>query len=170
MQKSSSLKQLKDLRSLCLKIVSLVLNNYEDQYFGCDFWDHFFPSVKPLIDGFRQESSSCEKPSSLFSCFVSMTRSRKLFPLLYREVSLIPDIFSILTVDSASEAIVMCVLDFIENLLNLGIECNEDVAVDSFLPNFEGLINSMHCFFQSDSVTKRYVRIVVQTLKFSYTD
>uniref|UniRef100_A0A803Q1W1 ARM repeat superfamily protein n=1 Tax=Cannabis sativa TaxID=3483 RepID=A0A803Q1W1_CANSA len=151
----SAVKQFKDLRSSCLKIVSLVLNKYEDHDFGYDFWDLFFKSVKPLVESFKQEGSSGEKPSSLFSCFVAMTRSQKLVPLLCREKSLVPDIFSILTVTSASEAIVRCVLKFIENLLYLDSELDGDDVKIVLLPNLDALICSLHVFFQSECATKR---------------
>ncbi|KAM6544664.1 hypothetical protein CsatB_025400 [Cannabis sativa] len=151
----SAVKQFKDLRSSCLKIVSLVLNKYEDHDFGYDFWDLFFKSVKPLVESFKQEGSSGEKPSSLFSCFVAMTRSQKLVPLLCREKSLVPDIFSILTVTSASEAIVRCVLKFIENLLYLDSELDGDDVKIVLLPNLDALICSLHGFFQSECATKR---------------
>lgn len=156
-QTISTLKQLKELRSFCLKIVSVVLNKYEDHEFGDDFWNLFFESVKPLVDSFKQEGSSSEKPSSLFSCFVAMTRSRKLVPLLYREKNLVPDIFSILTVTSASESILRCVLKFIENLLNLDSELDDEdnVVKRVILPNLEALIISLHGFFQSESAIKR---------------
>lgn len=150
---------MKELRSLCLKIVSLVLNKYEDNELGYEFWDIFFTSVKPLVSNFRQEGSSAEKPSSLFSCFVAMSRSQKLVPLLLREKNLVPDIFSILTVTSASEAILHCVLKFTENLLNLDSEF-EDIESDLkrvLLSNLEALICSLHYFFQRDSATKRYI-------------
>ncbi|KAA8534172.1 hypothetical protein F0562_031635 [Nyssa sinensis] len=146
---STAIKQFKDLRSLCLKIISLVLNKYEDHDFGCAFWDLFFKSVKPLIDGFRQEGASSEKPSSLFSCFLTMSRSYKLLSLWYREKNLVPDIFSVLTVTTASEAIISCVLKFIENLLDLDSELDsEDNSVKSILlPNLDALVCSLHCLF-----------------------
>lgn len=154
---SSAIKQFKDLRSLCLKIISLVLNKYEDHDFGCDFWDLFFASVKHLVAGFKQEGSSSEKPSSLFSCFVAMTGSYRLVSLLSREKNLVPDIFTILSVTSASDAIVSCVLTFVENLLNLDSEMDdEDDAVKRvLLPNLEALICSLHELFQTGSATKR---------------
>ncbi|CBI17281.3 unnamed protein product, partial [Vitis vinifera] len=154
---STAVKQLKDLRALTLKIISLALNKYEDHDFGYEFWDLFFTSVKPLVDGFKQEGSSSEKPSSLFSCFVAMSRSHNLVSLLYREKNLVADIFSILTVTTASEAIISCVLKFIENLLNLDSELDdEDVTIKKvLLPNIETLICSLHCLFQSCNATKR---------------
>ncbi|ONI16067.1 hypothetical protein PRUPE_3G077100 [Prunus persica] len=154
---STTLRQFKDLRSLCLKIVSFVLNKYEDHEFSCEFWDLFFMSVKPLIDGFKQEGPSGQKPSSLFSCFLALSRSQKLVPLLYREQKLVPDILSILTVTSASEAIISCVLKFVENLLNLDHELDdEDSAVKRvILPNLEALIDSLHSLFHSNNAAKR---------------
>ena len=151
-------KQFKDLRSLCLKIVSFVLNKYEDHDFGCEFWDLFFTSVKPLIDGFKQEGSSSEKPSSLFSCFLAMSRSLRLVSLLCRERNLVPDIFSILTVPTASEAIISCVLKFISNLLDLECELDdENSPIKSVIyPNLEALVCSLHHLFQSDNASKRY--------------
>ncbi|XP_022722560.1 small subunit processome component 20 homolog isoform X3 [Durio zibethinus] len=151
------IKQLKDLRSLCLKIVSLVLNKYEDHDFGCEFWNLFFTSVKPLIDGFKQEGSSSEKPSSLFSCFLAMSRSLRHVSLLCREKNLVPDIFSILTVPTASEAIISCVLNFISNLLDLECELDDEISpIKSVIySNLEALVCSLHHLFQSDIASKR---------------
>ncbi|XP_039130786.1 LOW QUALITY PROTEIN: small subunit processome component 20 homolog [Dioscorea cayenensis subsp. rotundata] len=124
---SISIKQYKDARSVCLKIISVVLNKYDSHDFGSDFWDIFFRSVKPLIDSFKQEGSSSEKPSSLFSCFVAMSRSPTMFLLLHREESLVPNIFSILTVRTASDAIISAVLNFAWNLLNLVDDLSQQV-------------------------------------------
>ncbi|KAG5254304.1 U3 small nucleolar RNA-associated protein [Salix suchowensis] len=132
--RSTAVKQHKDLRSLCLRIVSLVLNKYDDHDFGDEFWELLFKSVKPLIDSFKREGSSSEKPSSLFSCFLAMSRSSHLVPLLFREKNLAPNIFSILTIPTASELLYLVLL-----LLNL-----------------DELINSLHHLFQSDKATKRY--------------
>ncbi|GAV59009.1 LOW QUALITY PROTEIN: DRIM domain-containing protein, partial [Cephalotus follicularis] len=154
---SAVMKQFKDLRSFCLKIVSILLNKYEDHDFGYECWDLFFISVKPLIDGFKQEGSTSEKPSSLFSCFLAMSRSQRLVSQLNREKNLVSDIFSILTVTTASGAIVSCVLSFIENLLNLDSELDDkDSAIKSIvLSNLEVLACSLHYLFRSDSATKR---------------
>ncbi|XVE81263.1 hypothetical protein DITRI_Ditri15bG0049500 [Diplodiscus trichospermus] len=151
------IKQFKDLRSLCLKIVSLVLNKYEDHDFGCEFWDLFFTSVKPLIDGFKQEGSSSEKPSSLFSCFLAMSRRLQLVSLLCRERTLVPDIFSILTTSTASEAIISCVLKFVSNLLDLDNEMDDEKSpIKSVIyPNLEALVCSLHHLFQRDNASKR---------------
>ncbi|KAK7331456.1 hypothetical protein VNO77_25681 [Canavalia gladiata] len=157
-QMGSSLKQLKDMRSLCLKIISLILNKYEDHEFGSDLWDRFFSSVKPLIDKFKQEAASSEKPSSLLSCFLAMSANHKLVALLCRKESLVPDIFSIISINSASEAVIYCVLKFVENLLSLDNQLdNEDNSAQAvLLSNIKVLMDSMCSLFGSDNATKRY--------------
>lgn len=158
MQTSPDPKKSKELRSLCLKIVSNVLNKYEDCDFGDDFWDLFFTSVKPLVDSFKQEASSSEKPSSLFACFVAMSRCPKLISLLHRQNSLVPDIFAILTVSSASESILRYVFNFIENLLtnDSALDGDDHDARTVVLLNLETLTDSLHKFFNTESASKRY--------------
>lgn len=158
MQTSLAPKHFKDLRSLCLKIISLVLNKFENHDFSLEFWDIFFSALKPLIDGFKQEGASSDKPSSLFVCFVAMSRSPKLVSLFHRAKNLVPDIFSILTITTASEAIISCVLRFIENLLNLEIEMeSSDTDVKGILlPNIDTLVCSLHHLFTSKT-TNRYI-------------
>ncbi|XP_058787152.1 uncharacterized protein LOC131661580 [Vicia villosa] len=153
----NSSNQLKDMRSLCLKIVSYVVNKYKDHEFGSDMWDRFFSSVKPLVDKFKQEAASSRKPSSLLSCFLAMSANHKLVSLLCREESLIPDIFSIVSVNSASQDIVDCVLKFVENLLSLDNQLNnEDSSAHRvLLSNIEVLIDSICCLFESDNASKR---------------
>lgn len=143
------MKQFKELRTLCLKIIAHILDKYDDFDLGSEFWDLFFSAVNPLIKNFKKEGSSSEKPSSLFSCFLSMSKSRNLVTLLCREESLVPDIFSILTVTTASEAIKSSALKFIENLLCLDNELDEDDNMNKgFLdPYIEALINSLHTLF-----------------------
>ncbi|KAK4356825.1 hypothetical protein RND71_022435 [Anisodus tanguticus] len=152
-------KQSKDLRSLCLKIISFILSKYEDHDFSPEFWDLFFLSVKPLVASFKQEGASSEKPSSLFSCFLAMSRSSKLVPLLSREKNLVPDIFEMLAVSTASDAIVSSVLKFVENLLDLDVELgNEDNPLRSLLlPHVDVLVCSLHRLFVHDGATKRKI-------------
>ncbi|TVU34273.1 hypothetical protein EJB05_16104 [Eragrostis curvula] len=148
MEASGSIKQLKDLRSLCIRIVSSALSHYENYDFGKIFWNTFFTSVKPLIDCFTQESSSSEKPSSLFSCFMAMSRSPALAPLLGAN-NLVPAIFSILTVKTASGSITSYALEFIENLLRLDIDLQQqdDHSVKKILaPHMDVLLHSLHDF------------------------
>ncbi|XP_020586518.1 small subunit processome component 20 homolog [Phalaenopsis equestris] len=147
----TSSKQFKDLRSLCLKILSSALNKHDSHDFGCEFWDIFFNSVKPLIDNFKNEGSSSEKPSSLFSCFLAMSRSPILVYFLNRVANLVPAIFSILTVRTASDAIISSVLSFVENLLNLGNDFDQenDSIKSVFYPHLEVLIKNFHELFMS---------------------
>lgn len=157
MQTTTTLKQFKDIRSLCLRIISFVLNKYEDHEFGSDLWDLFFASIKPLIDRFKQEAASSEKPSSLFSCFLAMSRNNKIVALLCREEGLVSDIYSILRVKSASEAVIACVLKFVDNLLILDNELDgEDNPAQRVLhSNIVGLVGSLCFLFGSDSAAKR---------------
>uniref|UniRef100_A0A0A9EEA2 HTH arsR-type domain-containing protein n=1 Tax=Arundo donax TaxID=35708 RepID=A0A0A9EEA2_ARUDO len=148
MEAIASIKQLKDLRSLCIRIVSSALSHYDSHDFGENFWNTFFSSVKPLIDCFTQEASSSEKPSSLFSCFMAMSRSPTLAPLLGTN-NLVPAIFSILTVKTASGSITSCAFEFIENLLRLDIdlEQQDDHSVKKILvPHMDVLLHSLHDF------------------------
>ncbi|XP_054807809.1 U3 small nucleolar RNA-associated protein 20 isoform X1 [Prosopis cineraria] len=170
---TTTLKQFKDMRSLCLKIVSFVLNKYEDHEFGSDLWDFFFASVKPLIDRFKQEAASSEKPSSLFSCFLAMGRNNNLVALLCREESLVSDIYSILRVKSASEAVIVCVLKFVNNLLNLDNELDdeENPAQRVLHSNIVGLVDSLCFLFGNDTAAKRKLvkspgEMVINILKF----
>ncbi|KAK9671440.1 hypothetical protein RND81_12G030400 [Saponaria officinalis] len=150
-------KHFKDMRSLCLKIICFGLNKYEDYNFGPAFWDLFFKSVKPLVNAFKQEGASSEKPSSLFYCFLAMSQSQNLVSLLCRERNLIPDIFAILSVPTASEAIVSCVLKFTENLLTLEAEHGMEIDAirDVLISNLEGLIDSLHHLFHNNAEQKR---------------
>ncbi|KAI3823108.1 hypothetical protein L1987_04536 [Smallanthus sonchifolius] len=153
-------KQYKDLRSLCLKVISLVLSKFEDHDFSLDFWDIFFSALKPLIDGFKQEGASSEKPSSLFVCFLAMSKSHKLVSQFRRAINLVPDIFSILTVTTASEAIISCVLRFIENLLNLDTEVSSrDTNVKGILlPNINTLVCCLHHLFTCKNSSRKSLK------------
>ncbi|XP_013750413.2 U3 small nucleolar RNA-associated protein 20-like isoform X1 [Brassica napus] len=159
-QAGTALKQFKELRSLCLKIIAHVLDKYEDSDIGSEFWNLFFSAVNPLIKNFKQEGSSSEKTSSLFSCFLSMSRNRNLVTLLCREESLIPDICSILTVTTASDAIKSSALKFIENLLCLDSELHEDDSmIKGFLdPYVETLFSSLHSLFIGDINKRKSVK------------
>ncbi|KFK44281.1 hypothetical protein AALP_AA1G237800 [Arabis alpina] len=134
-QAGSSLKQFKDLRSLCLKIIAHVLTKYEDCDLGSEFWDLFFSAMNPLIKSFKQEGSSSEKPSSLFSCFLSM-------------------------ITTASEDIKSYALKFIENLLILDHELEEhESMIKGFLdPYIEPLIISLHSLFIGDKSKRKSVK------------
>ena len=157
-----NVKQSKDVRSLCLTIISSALKKYEDHDFGSKFWDIFFKAVKPLVDGFKQEGSSSERPSSLFVCFLAMSQSPTLVSHLCREKNLIPDIFSFLSVPTASDAIVDSVFKFIANLLSLEPELGiyENTVKKVLLSNLEGLVNNLHHLFHNNTERKRYLMIL----------
>ncbi|EOA39466.1 hypothetical protein CARUB_v10008061mg, partial [Capsella rubella] len=158
-QAGTSLKQFKEFRSLCLKIFARVLDKYEDCDFGSEFWDLFFSTVNPLIKSFKQEGSSSKTPSSLFKCFLSMSKSRNLVTFLCLKEFLLPDIFSILTVTTASKDIKSSVLKFIENLLSLENELDEDDhMIRGFLdPCIDALITSLHSLFLEDILKRKSV-------------
>ena len=64
-------------------------------------------------------------------------RSHNLESLLHREQNLVSDIFSILTVTTAFEAIISYVLKFIENLLNIDNELDdEDITIKKVIGLF----------------------------------
>ncbi|XP_073124564.1 uncharacterized protein [Henckelia pumila] len=153
----AAVKHLKDLRSLCLKIVHKFLSKYEDHDFESSFWDLFMTSVKPLIANFAQEGASSKEPSSLFYCFLAMSKSNKLVPLLQKNGNLVPDIISMLTLPSASEEILSCVFEFTMNLLELDSELNseENIVKKILLPHLDLLIQSLRSFFTNENITKR---------------
>ncbi|XP_047962589.1 small subunit processome component 20 homolog isoform X2 [Salvia hispanica] len=150
-------KQIRELRSLSLKVIYIVLGKYDDHNFGGAFWDMFFTSVKPLVAKFKKECLESQKPSSLFYCFIAMSKSYKLVPLLSKEENLVPDIFSMLSVPPASESILSCILKFTKNLLKLDNALDtEDATVKRvFLPHLDKLICGLHCIFTKNNVTKR---------------
>uniref|UniRef100_A0A0E0C3W1 Uncharacterized protein n=1 Tax=Oryza meridionalis TaxID=40149 RepID=A0A0E0C3W1_9ORYZ len=104
-------------------------------------------SIKQLKD-LRQEASSSEKPSSLFSCFMAMSQSPKLASLLGAH-NLVPAIFSILTVKKASGSITSYALEFIENLIKLDtdLEQHGDHSLKKILvPHMDVLLHSLNDF------------------------
>lgn len=150
-------KQIRDLRSLSLKVIYLVLGKYNDHDFGGAFWDLFFTSVKSLVAKFKKEGLGTQKPSSLFYCFLAMSKSYKLVPLLSKEENLVPDIFSMLSVPPASKSILSCILKFTKNLLKLDNALDgEDVTVKRvLLPHLDELMRGLHCIFTKENATKR---------------
>ncbi|EPS74724.1 hypothetical protein M569_00032, partial [Genlisea aurea] len=149
-------KHFKAVRSLCLKITYLVLNKYENYDFGAGFWDLFFNSVKPLIANFKKEGASGKNPSALFYCFLAMSKSYKLVTLLSRHENLVADIFSLLTIPTASEPVLSNVLMFINNLLELDMERDSDiVSLERVLiQNLDVLLSSLHFLFSKKNASK----------------
>lgn len=141
-------KQYKDIRALCLKILSFVLGKYGSYKFSAEFWDSFLISVEPLIENFTRESSSSQKPSSLLSCFLSMSKNNDLVHLFERKQSLMPSILSILSVTSASGSVISAVLAFLENILMLGEEMKDEqshnVVKRILMPHLNILLSNLH--------------------------
>ncbi|XP_057768678.1 uncharacterized protein LOC130988750 [Salvia miltiorrhiza] len=150
-------KQIRDLRSLSLRVIYLVLDKYDDHDFGDAFWNLFFTSVKSLVAKFKKEGLCIQKPSSLFNCFLAMSKSYKLVPLLSKEENLVPDVFSMLSVPPASKSILSCILKFVKNLLKLDNALDsQDVTVKRvFLPHLNELMRGLHCIFTKENATER---------------
>ncbi|KAJ3672155.1 hypothetical protein LUZ60_006876 [Juncus effusus] len=146
-----SAKQFKELRTLCLRLISLALNKHENHDFSSNFWDIFFKSVSPLINNFKTEGASSDKPSSLFSCFITMSKNPNLVTLLARQDKLVPTVFSILSVSTASNEIINSVLEFVENLLSLDFELGEkegSFVKEVLLPHIDVLVQSLHDLYK----------------------
>ena len=111
---------MKGLTSLCLNVISIVLNKYDSINYGTSLWDMFFMPIQPSFEKFMQESGSSETPSSLFTCFLEMSNKYlNLGPFLKREKSLIPNIMLFMSIKSVSKAMVSTILSFDKNLPNL---------------------------------------------------
>ncbi|KAF3796079.1 Small subunit processome component 20-like protein [Nymphaea thermarum] len=152
-------KQYKDIRALCLKILSFVLHKYGSYRFSREFWDSFFISVEPLIENFTRESSSSEKPSSLLSCFLAMSKNSDLVHLFERKQSLVPSILSILSVTSASSSVISAVLGFLENLLMLDEEMEHEHSVVKkiLMPHLSILLSDLHGLVLRHKGTQRTI-------------
>ncbi|CAA6658531.1 unnamed protein product [Spirodela intermedia] len=144
----------KDLRSLCLKIFCFTLNKYGSHHICLQIWDIFFSSVKPLIDSFIQDISGSENPSSLLLCFVAMSKNPRCISLLD---GFLPNIFSVLTVKTASESVTSSVLSFVENLLVLDSELDheDDLVKKILMPHLKDLFSGLCQFFQRRRVSQR---------------
>ncbi|KAJ3705626.1 hypothetical protein LUZ61_009331 [Rhynchospora tenuis] len=155
----ASTEQYKELRSLCFRIIYLALINFEAYNIGSEFWDIFFTSIRPLVDRFKLEGASSAKPSSLFTCFIVMSKSPKLVSLLARQSNLVPTVFSVLSVSTASDAIVSAVLEFVENLLkldsDLDLDGEDNPAKEVLLPHVDVLVQSLHDLYKIRSEPRR---------------
>ncbi|KAG6399207.1 hypothetical protein SASPL_140683 [Salvia splendens] len=155
--KNKERKHIRELRSLSLKVIYIVLSKYSDHNFGGAFWDVFFTSVKPLVAKFKMECLGSQKPSSLFYCFLAMSKSYRLVPLLSKEENLVSNIFSMLNVPPASKSILTCILKFTKNLLKLDKALDsEDVTVQRvLLPHLDELFCGLRSIFTKENVTER---------------
>jgi len=75
-----------DLRTLCLKIIAIVLSKFEDFDYNPIYWDIFFQSISPSIQNFAAKNHSSTSLGSVFSCLLSMGKSVVLAPLLTRDL------------------------------------------------------------------------------------
>ncbi|XP_047962279.1 small subunit processome component 20 homolog [Salvia hispanica] len=155
--KNKERMQIMVLMSLSLKVIYTVLSKYDDHNFGSVFWDVFFSSVKPLVANFKKECHDKKKPSSMFYCFLAMSKSYRLVPLLSKVENLVPNIFSMLSVPLASEPVLSCILKFTKNLLKLDKALDgPDVTVKTvILPHLDKLISGLHCIFIKENATER---------------
>ncbi|KAL1533475.1 small subunit processome component 20 isoform X1 [Salvia divinorum] len=155
--KNKESNQMTELRSLSLKVLYIVLSKYGDHNFGGAFWDIFLTSVKHLVPKFKKKGLRRQKLDSLFCCFLAMSKSYKLVPLLSKEENLVPGIFSLLSVPPASESILSCILKFTKNLLKLDNALDtEDATVKRvLLPHLKKLIHGLECIFTNKNATKR---------------
>ena len=81
--------------------------------------EYVFYNNKTINWKFIPESESGETPNSLFTCFQEMSNHLKLDSYLSREKLFVPNLLSILSIKSVLEAMVLAILSFIDNLLNL---------------------------------------------------
>lgn len=156
----------KDLRSLCLKIFCFTLNKYGSHHICSQIWDIFFSSVKPLIDSFIQDISGSENPSSLLLCFVAMSKNPICISLLD---GILPNIFSVLTVKTASESVTSSVLSIVENLLVLDSELDheDDLVKKILMPHLKDLFSGLCQFFQRRRGSQRYASVSNNMLAFT---
>ncbi|MCO5560985.1 hypothetical protein L7F22_014605 [Adiantum nelumboides] len=120
--RSESLVELsgkKDIRTLCLKVIAIVLSKYENVEFTPIYWDSFFGTVRPMIQRFAEEGASGDGPSALFSCFLAMSRSLALVSILQKKDKIVPNLLPLLSHKNSSTSVVGAALTFVENILAL---------------------------------------------------
>ena len=86
--------------------------------FTLDSRNMFFTTIKPLVEKFIQECERGETPGHCFTCFIEMYNYLKLVSFIKREKLLVPNMMSILPIKIVSKAMVLAILNFLENLLN----------------------------------------------------
>ncbi|XP_024539706.1 small subunit processome component 20 homolog isoform X1 [Selaginella moellendorffii] len=106
----------KDLRTLCLKVVSLLLNNFSNVSLEPKYWELFFQATERSIALLKDENTG-DKPTALLSCFLAMSTNEDYASLLTTNKLVVPNIFSILLVKNLSSPVHMAVLSFIQNSL-----------------------------------------------------
>ena len=76
------LQGIKDLRLLCLKVISIVLSKYDSIDYGTNLWNMYFTAIQPYVEKINRESESYEIPKSLFTWFLEMRNHLKLASFL----------------------------------------------------------------------------------------
>ncbi|CAM6068321.1 unnamed protein product [Sphagnum tenellum] len=136
-----------EIRTLCLKIISIVLTKFEDLDFNSIYWDIFFDAMAPSIQRFAKENHANSTPGSLFACFLAMAKSEELALLLARDQSLVPNVMMVLSLKAASPAMVKATLSFVENLLDLekeGGDIGMEVMKTVLLPHIYVILSQIH--------------------------
>ncbi|KAG0630923.1 hypothetical protein M758_1G214100 [Ceratodon purpureus] len=136
-----------DLRTLCLKIIATVLAKFDDFDYNPVYWDIFFQSISPSIQKFAAENHSSIVPGAVFSCLLSMGKSVLLAPLISRDPTLVPNVVAVFSYRTATPAVIVAVVSFIEGLLNLeeeGGEDGKDVVKKVLLPHLQVLLARVH--------------------------
>eukprot|EP00271_Cylindrocystis_brebissonii_P004463 TRINITY_DN1612_c2_g3_i1.p1 TRINITY_DN1612_c2_g3~~TRINITY_DN1612_c2_g3_i1.p1 ORF type:complete len:2175 (-),score=483.44 TRINITY_DN1612_c2_g3_i1:572-6958(-) len=117
---------IRETRTLCLRVIAIILTKFPDLDFAPQYWDIFFTALAPTISRLRQEASSSETPGALFSCLLAMSRSAELAPLLAFNEALLPNLLLVLASRTAAPAVVTAVLTLVENLLDLEKEYGDE--------------------------------------------
>ncbi|KAH9571647.1 hypothetical protein CY35_02G105300 [Sphagnum magellanicum] len=136
-----------EIRTLCLKIISIVLTKFEDLDFNSIYWDIFFDAMAPSIQRFAKENHANSTPGSLFACFLAMAKSEELALLLARDQSLVPNVMMVLSLKAASPAMVKATLSFVESLLDLekeGGDVGMEVMRTVLLPHIYVILSQIH--------------------------
>ncbi|KAL3687831.1 hypothetical protein R1sor_014140 [Riccia sorocarpa] len=109
----------REIKTLCLRVISAVVKRFEDLDFRPVYWDIFFTAVGRSIARFVEENSSSTSPGALLECFMMMSEKMDLAPLLSKDPALVPNLVSVLAVKGAPAAVVSGVLTVLENILGL---------------------------------------------------
>lgn len=136
-----------DLRTLSLKIVATVLTKFEDFDYNPVYWDIFFQSISPSIQNFAAENHSSTAPGAVFSCLLAMGKSLVLAPLLTRNTSIVPNLVAVFSYKTATPAVIAAVVSFVENILNLeeeGDEEGKEIVKTVLLPHLGVLLTRVH--------------------------
>ncbi|KAL2629925.1 hypothetical protein R1flu_014611 [Riccia fluitans] len=162
----------REIKVLCLKVISAVLKRFDDMVFSPVYWDIFFTAVRRSIARFVEENSSSTSPSALLQCFIIMSQRMDLAPLLSKDPMLVPNLVSLLAVRGTSAPVVSAVLTIMENILDLvsagNAEDENAEAVRGVLsPNLSILLSSFReclSFLRESAGDKRLLKRALKIL------